>query len=121
MAVRRLEGRRGRPLDVLVEWEGEDSDGDLWEESWVSVAFLSKDLREEARQLANRSYLVQGQRQQRRLKVGEPHGGKPLGRDRREKGTHNNGGHGYEIGREGRLPVTPQLSSSELHPATGVD
>ena len=28
---RRHEGRRGRPLDVLVEWEGEDSDGgDLW-------------------------------------------------------------------------------------------
>ena len=51
MAVRRLEGRRGRPLDVLVEWEGEDSDGDLWEESWVSVTFLSKDLCEEARRL----------------------------------------------------------------------
>ena len=27
-AVRRHEGRRGRPLDVLVEWEGEDSDGE---------------------------------------------------------------------------------------------
>ena len=52
MSVRRLEGRRGRRLDVLVEWEGEDSDGeDLWEESWVSVTFLSKDLREEARRL----------------------------------------------------------------------
>jgi hypothetical protein len=38
-------------LDVLVEWEGEDSDGDLWEESWVSVTYLSKDLREEARKL----------------------------------------------------------------------
>ena len=46
-----MEGRRGCPLDVLVEWEGEDSDGDLWEESWVSVTHLSKDLREEARQL----------------------------------------------------------------------
>jgi ribonuclease HI len=52
VAVRRLEGRRGRPLDVLVEWEGADSDGDdLWEESWVSVTYLSKDLRDEARQL----------------------------------------------------------------------
>ena len=50
-AVRRLEGRRGRPLDVLVEWEGEDSDGDLWEESWVSVTELTADLRAEARQL----------------------------------------------------------------------
>ena len=45
MAVRRHEGRRGRPLDVLVEWEGEDSDGDLWEESWVSVSELTPDLR----------------------------------------------------------------------------
>ena len=51
MAVRRHEGRRGRPLDVLVEWEGEDSDGDLWEESWVSVTELTPDLRAEARRL----------------------------------------------------------------------
>jgi ribonuclease HI len=50
-AVRRHEGRRGRPLDVLVEWEGEDSDGDLWEESWVSVTYLTADLRAEARKL----------------------------------------------------------------------
>ena len=46
-AVRRHEGRRGRPLDVLVEWEGED----LWEESRVSVTELTADLRAEARQL----------------------------------------------------------------------
>ena len=51
LTVRRHEGRRGRPLDVLVEWEGEDSDGDLWEESWVSVTELTPDLRAEARQL----------------------------------------------------------------------
>ena len=51
MAVRRHEGRRGRPLDVLVEWEGEDSDGDLWEESWVNVTELTPDLRAEARRL----------------------------------------------------------------------
>ena len=50
-AVRRHEGRRGRPLDVLVEWEGEDSDGDPWEESWVSVTYLTADLRAEARRL----------------------------------------------------------------------
>ena len=31
MAVRRLEGRRGRPLDVLVEWEGEESRVNLTE------------------------------------------------------------------------------------------
>ena len=50
-AVRRHEGRRGRPLDVLVEWEGKDSEGDLWEESWVSVTYLTADLRVEARRL----------------------------------------------------------------------
>ena len=55
-AVRRHEGRRGRPLDVLVEWEGEDSDGDLWEESWVSVTELTPDLRAEARQLEEDLY-----------------------------------------------------------------
>ena len=62
MAVRRHEGRRGRPLDVLVEWEGEDSDGDLWEESWVSVAYLSKDLRDEARKLESELFGQRGGR-----------------------------------------------------------
>ena len=60
MAVRRHEGRRGRPLDVLVEWEGEDSDGDLWEESWVSITVLSQDLREEARRLENELFGPRG-------------------------------------------------------------
>jgi hypothetical protein len=36
---------------MIVEWEGEDSDGDLWEESWVSVTYLTADLRAEARRL----------------------------------------------------------------------
>jgi len=64
----------------------------------------------------NLSFLVQGQQQQRQLKVGEPHGGKPLGRDRREKGTHNNGGHGYEIGRERECTTYP----AALEPQMGV-
>jgi len=63
MAVRRHEGRRGRPLDVLVEWEGEDSDGDLWEESWVSVTYLSKDLRDEARKLEGELFGARGAHQ----------------------------------------------------------
>ena len=62
MAVRRHEGRRGRSLDVLVEWEGEDSDGDLWEESWVSVTQLSKDLRDEARKLEGELFGPRGTR-----------------------------------------------------------
>ena len=35
-AFGRHEGRRGRLLDVLVEWEGENSDGDLWDRTWRS-------------------------------------------------------------------------------------
>ncbi len=53
-------GEAPRPLDVLVEWEGEDSDGDLWEESWVSVTYLSKDLRDEARQLEGELFGTRG-------------------------------------------------------------
>jgi hypothetical protein len=51
-AVRRHEGRRGRPLDVLVEWEGEDSNGDLWE-GIVGQRHIPHraDLRAEARRL----------------------------------------------------------------------
>ena len=45
-----------------VEWEGEDSDGDLWEESWVSVTHLSKDLREEARKLEGELFGPRGTR-----------------------------------------------------------
>lgn len=35
-AFGRHEGRRGHLLDVLVEWEGENSDGDLWDRTWRS-------------------------------------------------------------------------------------
>ena len=51
---------------------------------------------------------------QHRFRVGELRGEKPFSRDRREKGTHNNGGRGYEIGREGSDPAA-------LEPQTGVD
>jgi hypothetical protein len=66
---------------------------------------------------SKRSCLAQGQQQSRRLQVGEPHGGRPLGRDRREKETHNNGEHGYEIGREGTYTTNP----AALEPQTGAD
>ena len=62
MAVRRLEGRRGRPLDVLVEWEGEDSDGDLWEESWVSVTCLSRRIYARKRESSKANYLARAGR-----------------------------------------------------------
>ena len=113
MAVRRHEGRRGRPLDVLVEWEGEDSDGELWEESWVNITHLSKDLREEARKLESEPFLV---RVGRRLLAGEPRGATRCVRDRREKGATTNGARDYEIGREGRL-----RNPAALEPQPGAD
>jgi len=86
MAVRRHEGRRGRPLDVLVEWEGEDSDGDLCgsEESWVSVTYLSKDLRDEARKLESELF---GTRGGQAPLVGGPPDETRRDRDRRETGS----------------------------------
>jgi hypothetical protein len=48
---------------------------------------------------------------------GRLHGGRPLGRDMREKETHNNGEHGYEIGREGTYTTNP----AALEPQTGAD
>ena len=48
-AVRRLEGRRGRPLDVLVEWEGEDSDEDLYGRSHGSASRSSRRTYEQRR------------------------------------------------------------------------
>ena len=108
MAVRRHDGRGGRPLDVLVEWEGEDSDGDLWDESWVSVTYLSRRTYARKRESSKASYLAHAGRG---LLAGEPRGEMRRDRDRREKGTHNSVARDYEIGREGRSRVTPQLSS----------
>ena len=76
-----------------MEWEGQGpkvrilTGTSLWEESWVSITYLSKDLREEARKLRKASYLVQ-QCSNMELTA-------------------------YEIGREGRLrnPARQQLSS----------
>ena len=48
----------------------------------------------------------------------QPHGVKPLGRDRREKGFHNNGGHGYEIvTRSGERGI----NATALEPQTRAD
>ena len=38
----------------------DSSDGDLWEESWVSVTYLSKDLRNEARKLESELFGTRG-------------------------------------------------------------
>ena len=113
MAVRRHEGRRGRPLDVLVEWEGEDSDGELWEESWVNITHLSGRTCAKRRGSSRASILV---RVGRRLLAGEPRGATRCVRDRREKGATTNGARDYEIGREGRL-----RNPAALEPQPGAD
>ena len=93
-----------------MEWEGEDSDGDLWEESWVSITYLSKDLREEARKLESELFGSRGtqapsRRAARRNEVRQ-----------REKGATINGARDYEIGREGRL-----RNPATLEPQPGAD
>ena len=106
---RRHEGRRGRPLDVLVEWEGKDSDGgDLWEESWVSITDLSKDLREEARRLESELFGSRGtrplsRRAERRNEVRQRHRGERTERPAMELATTRSGERG--------ACVTPLLSS----------
>jgi len=109
MAVRRHEGRRGRPLDVLVEWEGEDSDGDLWEESWVSVTYLSKDLRDEARKLESELFGTRGAQAPSRRAA------QRVGARQRQERERETMVHAVELaitrsGERGAC-VTPQLSS----------
>lgn len=49
--VRRPARRRGRQLEVLVQWEGNG-----WEDSWESVTRLSSDLRFAARRMEREEY-----------------------------------------------------------------
>jgi hypothetical protein len=48
--------RRGRPLRALVQWVGEDEDGNPWQDSWVGVTMLTADQRAEARRLEKARY-----------------------------------------------------------------
>ena len=108
MAVRRHEGRCGRPLDVLVDWEGEDYDGDLWEESWVSVTYLSKDLRDEARKLESELFGTRGAQAPSRRAVRRDEA-----RQRQERERELMQWSSRRITRSGERGacVTPQLSS----------
>ena len=86
-AVRRLEGRRGRPLDVLVEWEGEDSDGDLWEKSWVSVTELTRTYE----QRRGNWRWISSVRALDRLRAIAPTGVRRRRSDKRERGARSSG------------------------------
>lgn len=48
--------RRGRPLQVLVQWVGDDEDGNPWQDSWVGITRLTADQRAEARRLEKAKY-----------------------------------------------------------------
>ena len=99
----------------VVEWEGEDSDGDLWEESWVNITHLSTSQRTYAKRRGSSraSFLA---RVGRRPLAGEPRGETRYVRDRRERGATINGARDYEIGREGRL-----RNPAALEPQPGAD
>ena len=48
--------RRGRPLQVLVQWVGDDVDGNPWQDSWIGITWLTADQRAEARRLERAKY-----------------------------------------------------------------
>jgi hypothetical protein len=48
--------RRGRTLQVLVQWIGDDEDGNPWQDSWVGISMLTADQRAEARRLEKTRY-----------------------------------------------------------------
>jgi len=54
--VRPATSRRGRPLQVLVQWVGDDEDGNPWQDSWVGITRLTADQRAEARRLEKARY-----------------------------------------------------------------
>ena len=55
--VQRPDTRRGRQLDVLVEWRGADAlTGQAWGCGWVAVTWLTEDLKAEARQMEASAY-----------------------------------------------------------------
>ena len=48
--------RRGRPLRVLVNWEGTDDQGMPWQDSWIGISMLTADQKAEARRLERETY-----------------------------------------------------------------
>ena len=55
--------RRGRPLRVLVNWEGTDDQGMPWHDSWIGISMLTADQKAEARRLEKETYATAEVRQ----------------------------------------------------------
>ena len=130
-AFGRHEGRRGRLLDVLVEWEGENSDGDLWDRTWRSHgsaghvayrndrmfgSYLSADLRADARKLlAEGLYL--GPRPGWRVpaaSVGGPNGQRSEPNGSRMDGGPNHGPERQPNGHRSESEATTVAGSARL-------
>ena len=108
--------RCGRPLDVLVECEGEDSDGDLWDVGGIlGQRYISLEGPTRTRLESSKTSCLG------RAVRGRPVGGR-RGETRRDRGrrererAHARGALGYEIGREGHL-----CNPAALEPQPWVD
>ena len=95
---------------MLVEWEGEDSDGDLWEESSGSVSLNSHRICERRRGSWRLSSLARAVRPRRRLddeqtRVDELTGARRRLSGKRGREAHNSGARASEIGRRPLLAL----------------
>ena len=58
ITVRRPARIIGTQLDVRIRFRGTDADGNAWDDKWISVARISKDLKGEARRIERALYPV---------------------------------------------------------------
>ena len=58
ITVRRPVGRIGTQLDVRIRFRGTDADGNAWNDEWIPVVRLTKDLKDEARRIEIALYPV---------------------------------------------------------------
>ena len=56
--MRRPVRRIGTQLDVRIRFRGTDADGNAWNDEWISVVRISKDLKDEARRIEKALYGV---------------------------------------------------------------
>ena len=76
--------RRGRPLRALVQWVGEDEDGNPWQDSWVGVTMLTADQRAEARRLEKARYASEDAGKQARKEIVARRRTKPQEEDKKQ-------------------------------------
>ena len=58
ITVRRPVGKIGTQLDVRIRFRGTDADGNAWNDEWIPVVRISKDLKDEARRIEIALYPV---------------------------------------------------------------